>query len=154
MKKSILIATAAMAALAMALTGCTPDDPAPASQPQEEVNTIPATLTGTAWTAYVDQWEDLYEGYSMHIVADHTLFFTTDSTGIRHSHSDGAEHFPAVDYTCGFSYTYDSLTGYCAVADSAFGTVDYFDFQYDIEQDALIYIIEGGAQGLIYYRVK
>ena len=114
-----------------AQTGCTPDDTQYNSSLADTTATheeLLESMTGTAWTVHRDYWIQ-YFGYNIHVLQDEDLLFVSDSIGSRHTYGEGAENFPAGDFTCEFVYTYDSESCIGTVDEGASG--DKYDFLYD-----------------------
>ena len=147
-KRLILLA----AAVAVMMMACEPDkvvtpEPAPSGP------TYLTSLVGTMWNYHEDYWMSLSGYGDMHIVSDTDISFLTDSTGTRRTYSDGAENFPAGDYTFGIYYQYDSLTRMGLIEDS--GSMSIQDFRYDAAQDAILLISSSDTSNYkVYTRVQ
>ena len=97
--------------------------------------------------------EDVPYVGTMHVLMDTDLSFLTDSTGTRHTYSDGAENFPDGDYTFAIYYCYDSLTFMGLIEDS--GSMSISEFRYDTAQDAILLISSSDtSQYVVYTRVQ
>ena len=150
-KRLVLLA----AAVAVMLAACepeqvvTPEPEAPPSGPEPLTS-----LVGTVWNRHVDSWMTVY-GVDIHTVVDYDLFFLTDSTGKRRTYSQGAENFPAMDFTYGFYYRYDAASREGFIEDSTGNGTYISDFLYDMEQDVLITPIDpDAAEHIIFTRVQ
>jgi len=137
-----IMLTTAIVAVAMSLTGCTPetvDELTPASQysttPEVDVS-VPETLTGTQWVCQEDYMLHVAGTGDVHVVKDVTLTFLTDSTGTRNTKVVGGDLPADADFTCGITYSYNAETGVCEWVDEMSGQEP--SLQYDPQRKALV----------------
>lgn len=141
------------AAVAVMLVACEPEKIV-TPEPTPTGPTYLTSLVGTVWNCHEDYWmEDVPYVGTMHVLMDTDLSFLTDSTGTRHTYSDGAENFPDGDYTFAIYYRYDSLTFMGLIEDS--GSMSISEFRYDTAQDAILLISSSDtSQYVVYTRVQ
>lgn len=145
-QKKILL----LLAVAAIMVACEPEQVVtPEPEPTPSGPTYLTSLVGTVWNCHEDYWmENVPYVGTMHVLMDTDLSFLTDSTGTRHTYSDGAENFPDGDYTFGIYYRYDSLTFMGLIEDS--GSMSITEFRYDTAQGAICDL----SDGRVYIRVQ